>query len=124
MEQRLARDGRQTVGEDKLGQLVQYETSPLFSERERVALRYADAITWDPNAADAAMWEDLHRHFTEPELVEMGQCLAMHAGEQRWIHTLHIRHGEFMASTDAGLTARGALESDQTSRDGESGGGS
>lgn len=114
MEQRSTRDGRQTVQEGKLGQLDDYERSPLFSERERVALRYADAVTWDPNRADTAMWADLHAHFTEPELVEMGQCIAMHAGEQRWIHTLHIRHGEFMASTAAGLSDRAVDELEET----------
>jgi alkylhydroperoxidase family enzyme len=114
MGQRSTRDGRQTVQEGKLSELDNYETSPLFTERERVALRYADAITWDPNRADAAMWADLHSHFTEPELVEMGQCIAMHAGEQRWIYTLHIRHGEFMGDTVAGLSSNAIAERDST----------
>jgi alkylhydroperoxidase family enzyme len=116
MNQRSTRDGRQAVAEGKLAELDNYETSPLFTERERVALRYADAITWDPNRADAAMWKDLHAHFTEPELVEMGQCIAMHAGEQRWIHTLHIRHGEFMAETTAGLTDWGVNQLEEELR--------
>jgi hypothetical protein len=36
----------------------------LFTEREKVALRYADAITWDPTRADDALWAQLTQHFT------------------------------------------------------------
>jgi len=114
MEQRATRGGRQVVKEGKLAHLDEFETSHLFSERERVALRYADAVTWNPDLADTAMWADLHKHFTDPELVEMGQCIAMHAGEQRWIYTLHIKHGEFLASTTAGLTKHGSAELKET----------
>ena len=60
----------------------------MFTEREKVALRYADAITWDPTQADDALWAQLTQHFTEPELVELGFLVgvlcgtAMFANEQ------------------------------------------
>src|SRR5919199_5107047 len=40
--------------------------------RERVALEWARAIVWDSDIADDALWEQLHAHFSEPELVELG----------------------------------------------------
>ena len=68
-----------------------------------MALRYTDAITWNPLLADDAMWEDLHRHFTDPELVEIGSFVGYIAGGQRWIHTLAIRNGELEADGAVGL---------------------
>ncbi len=69
-----------------------------------MALRYTDAITWNPEAADDALWAELHRHFTEPELVELGSFIGFIAGGQRWIHTLDVRHGEVLFETTAGLS--------------------
>ena len=93
----------QIAAEDKLAALDDYESSPLFSERERVALRYTDAITWNPLLADDAMWADLHAHFSEPELVEIGSFVGYIAGTQRWIHTLQIGNGELEAEGAVGL---------------------
>jgi alkylhydroperoxidase family enzyme len=90
------------VGEDKLSQIANYATSPLFSERERVALQYADAITWDPTSADDALWAKLKEHFTEPELVEIGYAVGVFAGGQRWIHTLQVQHGEVATEATTG----------------------
>jgi hypothetical protein len=49
-----------------------------------VALRYADAITWDPTQADDALWTELKQHFSEPELVELGFLVGVLCGSQRW----------------------------------------
>jgi alkylhydroperoxidase family enzyme len=68
-------------------------------------LRYADAITWDPTAADDAMWADLKRHFSEPELVEIGYLVGVFAGGQRWIHTLQLQHGDVGAESTTGYRA-------------------
>jgi alkylhydroperoxidase family enzyme len=90
------------VDEGRLADLDDYESSPRFTEREKVALRYADAITWDPSAADDAMWADLKRHFSEPELVELGYLVGVFAGGQRWIHTLQVQHGDVAAESTIG----------------------
>jgi alkylhydroperoxidase family enzyme len=90
--------------EDKLSRLDDYETSPLFTERERVALRYTDAICWDPSRAGDELWSQLHAHFSEPELVELGSFVGYIAGGQRWIKTLGIGHGEVLAETTVGLS--------------------
>jgi hypothetical protein len=86
------------AGEDKRSQVARfeaaYETSPLFTERERIALRYVDAIIWNPSKADDALWADLHAHFSEPEIVELGRVTSMLAGGCRWARTLNIADGE------------------------------
>jgi hypothetical protein len=82
----------------------------LFTERERVALRYTDAICWDPASADAEMWAQLHAHFSEPELVELGSFIGYIAGGQRWVKTLGIANGEYMAETTVGLSPEAAAK--------------
>src|ERR1019366_5050239 len=71
------------ISEGKLDELLNFETSDSYSERERAALAYAEAITWrlDP---DDAFWERLHQHFTEPELVELGYFIALTMGLRSW----------------------------------------
>lgn len=54
------------------------------------------------------MWADLHRHFTEPELVELGSFVGYIAGGQRWISTLGIGHGEVLPETTVGLSPEAA----------------
>ena len=89
--------------ESHYGDLLQYAQSDRYSDREKAALAYTDAVVWDSNLADDELWEELHRHFTEPELVELGFFVAFTSGQQRWIKTLQLGHREILADTDAGL---------------------
>ena len=58
---------------------------------------------WNAEIADDALWERLHQHFTVPELVELGFFVALTLGQQRWIKTLDIAHGEVLGDTSTGL---------------------
>ncbi len=80
-----------------MAELMNYEQSEKFSRREKIALRYADAIMYDPNQADDAMWQDLHAEFNEAELVELGYWVGFTFGGQRWLKTLSTKQGEFEA---------------------------
>lgn len=84
-------------------ELLRFTDSEKFTEREKIALTYTSAIIWNADLADDALWEKLHRHFTVPELVELGFFVALTLGQQRWIKTLGIRHGELLGDTIAGL---------------------
>src|SRR5262249_17017811 len=72
------------------------------AERQKAALSYAEAITWDL-PTDDKFWVRLHRHFTEPELVEIGYFVALTMGQQRWLRTLDIEHHQVLAGTDASM---------------------
>jgi hypothetical protein len=61
-----------------------------YSERQRAALAWAEAIAWDSDRADDALWARLHRAFSEPELVELGYSIAIMLGQQHWLATLGI----------------------------------
>jgi hypothetical protein len=49
------------------------------------------------------LWDRLHKHFSEPELVEIGYFVAITMGQQRWLRTLNIEHHQILAGTDASM---------------------
>ena len=77
---------------------MNYAKSARFTAREKLALRYADAIMYDPAQADDALWADLRKEFSEPELVELGYWIGFTFGGQRWLKTLSAKQGEFEES--------------------------
>jgi alkylhydroperoxidase family enzyme len=103
--QRSVQAGRQGLSEDKYDELLNFEDSAKFTEREKVALTYTSAIAWNAEIADDALWQKLHQHFSVPELVELGFFIALTLGQQRWIKTLGIGHGAVLGDTVAGLAA-------------------
>lgn len=86
--------------------MLNFADSDKFNEREKVALTYTSAIIWNAEIADDALWKRLHQHFTVPELVELGFFVALTFGQQRWIKTLGLGHGEVLGDTSAGLARR------------------
>ena len=101
--QRSVQAGRKGLTEADYDDLLRFEDSDRFTDREKVALRYTSAILWDSSIADEALWADLHEHFTDPELVELGFFIALTSGQQRWIKTLGIGHKEVLGTSDVGL---------------------
>jgi len=87
------------VSEAQYNELVDFVTSDKFTDREKAALTYTSAIMWNAEIADDQLWGKLKQYFTLPELVELGFFVALTLGQQRWIKTLGIRHGEVLADT-------------------------
>jgi alkylhydroperoxidase family enzyme len=100
--QRSMKAARQGIVEDDYMDLINFETSSRYDERQKAALAYAEAITWDL-PVDDAFWARLHRYFSEPELVEIGYFVALTMGQQRWLRTLDIEHHQILAGTDASM---------------------
>lgn len=57
-------------------------------DRQQAALDWAFAIAWNSDAADDDLWERLHAHFTDPELVELGYAIAFKLGQLHFERTL------------------------------------
>jgi alkylhydroperoxidase family enzyme len=90
------------LAEAKYDDLLNFESSERFTEREKAALAYAEAIAWRlPD--DDALWDRLHREFSEPELVELGCFIALTFGQQSWLRLLNIGHHQVMPGTSASL---------------------
>jgi alkylhydroperoxidase family enzyme len=100
--QRSIQSAQKGLVEEDYMDLLNFERSTRYDERQKAALAYTEAITWDL-PADDALWERLHRHFTEPELVELGYFVAITMGQQRWLRTLNIDHHQVLAGTSASM---------------------
>ena len=116
--QRSVKAAEQGITEGKYDELMNFEHSERFDSREKAALAYAEAIAWHlPD--DDALWDRLHSHFTEPELVELGCFIALTFGQQSWLRLLNIEHHQVLAGTDASMapgfeTAGSAVEAKQS----------
>lgn len=60
-------------------------------------------LVWNPRGVDDALRARLAEHFTEEQLVELGYFVAVTFGQQRWIKTLGIGHGEVLNLGAGGL---------------------
>jgi len=88
--------------ESQTDDLVNFEKSAKYTDRQKAALAYAEAITWRLNTDDA-FWERLYRHYSEPELVELGCFIALTMGQQSWLRLLDIEHHQVMAGTSGSM---------------------
>jgi len=93
----------QGLTERAYDEALDFRRSQMLTAREKAALRWAEAITWDPGLADDDLWAELHRHFTGPELVELGYFIGLTMGQQRFLNILGLRHGELGGDSLAGL---------------------
>lgn len=60
-------------------------------------------LVWSPEGADEHVWTGLREHFSDEEIVELGQFIQLTYGQQRVIKTWAVGHGELLADTTAGL---------------------
>jgi alkylhydroperoxidase family enzyme len=92
----------QGLVEGKYDELLNFESSETYSDREKAALAYAEAIVWT-GQADDAHWDRLYQHFTEAELVELGCFIGLTLGQQSWLRLLNIEHHQVMPGTRAAM---------------------
>jgi AhpD family alkylhydroperoxidase len=61
---------------EKLESLPAFDQSPLFSEREKAALRYATAVTRSGRNIDTDIISNLRQHFVDQAIVELAALIA------------------------------------------------
>jgi len=88
--------------EQQYDDLLNFEKSEMYDDRQKAALAYTEAIAWRLDTDDA-FWERLHSHFSEAELVELGCFIALTYGQQSWIRILNIEHHTYMPGSDASM---------------------
>ncbi len=76
------------VSEEKLAAVWTYAESPLYSDKERVALDFAVAAAAQPNAVTDALFERLQHHWSEGQVVEILGVVAMFGFLNRWNDSL------------------------------------
>lgn len=88
--------------EGQYDDLLNFESSSVYDERQKAALSYAEAIAWHLDTDDV-FWERMHSHFTEPELVELGCMIGLTLGQQSWLRLLNIEHHEVLDQGGAAM---------------------
>lgn len=72
------------VSDDKVAAVWEYQTSPLYTEAERVALDYALAAGSVPNAVDEPLMERMKQHWSEDQIVEICAAICLYGFLNRW----------------------------------------
>ena len=76
------------VSDEKIEAIWEYNTSPLFDDAERAALRVAHHAGLVPNAVTDDDMASLLRHFTDEQVLEIVAVIAMFGFLNRWNDTL------------------------------------
>ena len=73
---------------DKVAAVFEFESSTLFTDRERAALRLAWHGALQPNQVSDGDFEALRRHFNDKEIVELVSVISLFGFLNRWSDTL------------------------------------
>lgn len=85
----------QGVTEQQLLDLPQFETSPAFSDLERLVLRYSAAMTETPVQVPQALFDELRKHFDPKQMVELTAAIAWENFRARFDHAFGIESEGF-----------------------------
>jgi alkylhydroperoxidase family enzyme len=88
---------KQGISEQQLLDLAHFETSPAFSELERLVLRYAVAMTETPVEVSDELFAELRKHFSSQQLVELTSAIAWENYRTRFDHAFGIEAEGFSA---------------------------
>ena len=100
--QRSEKGKEMGLTEGKYDDLLNFETSSIYDDRQKAALAYTEAIVWHLETDDA-LWERLYSHFSEDELVELGCFVGLTLGQQSWLRLLNIEHHEVLSKSSASM---------------------
>ena len=78
------------VSDEKILALDEYATSPLYEERERAALEYAERMTITDQDVDYELFSRLRRFFDEDALVELTAAIAWENSSSKFNRALHV----------------------------------
>ena len=77
MDINASRGMRAGATEDKVRAVAEAASSPLFSEAERAAIAYAEAMTITGQRVSDDLFARVRKHFTEPQIVELTAAVAL-----------------------------------------------
>ena len=80
--------GMRGIAADKVAALWEYETSPLFDEGERAALKFAQAAASVPNMVADEDAEAVKKYFGEDGVVEIIAVVSLYGFLNRWNDSL------------------------------------
>jgi alkylhydroperoxidase family enzyme len=78
------------LSQARIDALAQWRDATVFSERERDVLAYAEAMTLQVQVSDA-LFQAVHRHFSDRELVELTATVASYNMVSRFLEALGVQ---------------------------------
>ncbi len=82
---------QQGMTEEMVAGLDDFERAD-FSEREKLALRFAELMALDHHRLDDAFFAQLRQEFTDPEIYELGLITGQFIGYGRLIAALDLEN--------------------------------
>jgi alkylhydroperoxidase family enzyme len=95
------------VTEQQLKDLAAFETSPAFTEVEKLVLRYTVAMTRTPVEVSDELFATLREHFDPRQMVELTSAIAWENYRARFDHAFGIEAEGFSAGAVCALPERG-----------------
>ncbi len=81
------------VAEDLYEHLADYRTDPRYSDRQRLAIEYAERFASDHRAIDDELFARLRARFDDSEILDLTLCCAVFVGLGRTLEVLGIDQG-------------------------------
>ena len=81
---------RNGISTEKIAALNDYAQSPLYSDAEKVALEYADAITDTRRDVDDALFARVQHHYDDDTIAELTMIIAWENASARFNRAFRI----------------------------------
>ena len=78
------------VTEDTYGHVDEWRTWPEYTERQRLAIEFAERYTIDHQGIDDELFARLHAHFSDAEILDLSLCLGIWLGLGRSLAVLQV----------------------------------
>lgn len=104
------------VSPERLEAIWDYRTSDLFSDAERAAFEFALAAGSVPNGVDAEVMDELKRHWSEEQIVEMLGAICLYGFLNRWNDSMATEIEPAPRALGERLLQRGGWTGDRHSR--------
>ena len=89
------------IAPEKLMRLRSFEDSEMYSEREKCALRYAEAVTRSDRRVEPALVSMLRQYFDDQEIVEFAALIAYQNMSSKFNAALGVAAQGFCATLRA-----------------------
>ena len=94
------------ITEEQLLGLDDFETSPAFTDQEKVVLRFAAAVTHTPVDVPDKLFNELKSQFAEKQLVELASAIAWENYRARFDHAFGIEAAGFSSGATCPMPVR------------------
>ena len=79
---------RAGIDDAKLDAVIDYRSSALYNDAERVALEFAEAAAAQPNAVTDELMARLKQHWSDEQIVELAGAVSLNGFLNRWNDTI------------------------------------